>query len=361
MSGEEAGDSLPDRFEGSPGDDSLEDRSGLADFLTVGKPVVFYPEGRTDESTLERAVVRGWRPNGYILLEVPAYEPQEAPIASTMPLLIKLRHEGVTHEFDSAVLEPWTGVATAHFLAAWPREVRRVEVRKHERIVSLVQVNVVTEDGAWLKGQLRDLSAGGCKLYLKAPATTGSTVQLSFSLPDGSTLEDVRALVKSINPFGQGALVSCQFNDAEKEAREEVDLYVASAMDEIRAGHLPNRRRVVVIDPSPKLMSSLRHALAQRGFDVATASGAVDGFAVLRATLPHAILLNQAQSPASGFELVRILRATPGYKKLPIFLYGPDEAVLATRSIACGATDYIPYLISASRIADSVLSGGLEA
>lgn len=350
---------VPDPFDG--GFEEAGDPAGLASMLTVGKPVVYYPHGRVDEPDMERAIVRGWSQGVFVLLEMPHYPPEPIPFAEGTPLLIKFRHEGVTHEFDAAVQGHWTGMEAAHVLVSWPTEVRRVEVRKHERIVSLVQVNVVTEDGTWLKGQLRDLSAGGCKLFLKAPSDTGSTVSLSFSLPDGSTLEDVRALVKSVNPFGKGALVSCQFDDGEEEAREEVDLYVASALDEVRARHLPNRRRVVVVDSSPKLISSLRRALSQRGFDVATATGAVDGFAVMRTTLPHAILINQAQMPVHGFDLVRILRATPGFKKVPIFLYGPDDAILKTRSSAAGATDYIPYLVSASRIADTVLRGGLEA
>jgi c-di-GMP-binding flagellar brake protein YcgR/CheY-like chemotaxis protein len=350
---------VPDPFEGPP-IMFPEDEAGLAPLLAVGKPVVFYPDDDFDEAAMERAVVRGWHPDSYVLLELPRYAEDEVPHRMGTPLLIKFRHEGVTHEFDSSLLERWSGMDTAHVLASWPDKVRRVEVRKHERIVSMVQVNVVTEEGAWLKGQLRDLSAGGCKLYLKTPAETGTVVHLSFSLPDGSTLEDVRAFVKSINPFGKGALVSCQFDEDEHEAQEEVDLYVSTALDESRARHLPDRRRVVVIDGAPKLLGNLRKALSQRGFDVATAGGAVDGFAVMRATMPHAVLINQEQSPVSGYDLVRILRTTPGYKKLPIFLYGPESMSLARRAHEAGATEYIPYLINASRIAESVFSDGLE-
>jgi len=358
MNTEATNTAVPDPFD-NPAADAPADAAGLAPLMAVGKPVVFYPDGLMDEASMDRAVVRGWHPGSYVLLELPQYLPDDAPLREGTPLLVKFRYEGVTHEFDSTVRDIWTGMATAHVLAEWPGEVRRVEVRRHERIVSLVQVNLVTEEGAWLKGQLRDLSAGGCKLFLKTPAETGSVVHLSFSLPDGSTLEDVRALVKSVNPFGKGALISCQFDEAEKAAQEEVDLYVASALDDSRARHLPDRRRVVVIDSSPKLLANLRKALAMRGFDVASASGAVDGFAVLRSTAPHAVLINQAQTPLSGFELVRVLRATPGYKKLPIFLYGPESMLLTRHARDAGATDYIPYLVNASRIAESVFTGEL--
>lgn len=350
---------IPDPFE-LPEQPAPEDQAGLSPLLTVGKPVVFYLGGHRDENAMQRGVVRGWHAGGYLLIEVPQFVPRESADPAGSSVLMKFRHDGVTHEFDASIEGLWSGMAPPHFVLAWPSEVRRVEVRRHERIVSLVQVNLVTENGAWLKGQLRDLSAGGCKLYLRTPAETGSVVQLSMSLPDGSTLEDVRAVVKAVNPFGKGALVSCQFDESETGAREEVDLYVASALDEVRARRLPERRRVVVMGGSPKLLAHLRRALDQRGFDVVTATGPVDGFAMIRSTAPHAVLINEAQAALSGFDLVRVLRATPGMRRLPVFVFGPEDARHAAAARAVGATDYLPYLVSPGRLADSVMSQGVE-
>ena len=52
--------------------------------------------------------------------------------------------------------------------------------------------------------------------------------------------------------------------------------------------------------------------------------------------------------------LCRVVRGTPGFRKLPVFLYGPSDPDLEARAMAAGATGYIPFRGQSVRIVDSM-------
>jgi CheY-like chemotaxis protein len=303
-----------------------------------------------------KAYVRGWQKDSFILIELLPTEDQEAMLQDGAACFIKFRLEGDTWRFGTSVVDWWQSQQSHYFRLTWPEEVGKVAARRHERIDAQMPCNVVFEEGTWVKGQIRDLGAGGCRLCVKTPPETGSAVQLSFSLPDGTTLEDVRSLVRTASPFGKGAFLGCEFVDEEEDARREVELFVATHLERNRVGFQPGKR-VLILERDNRLASGLRGALERKGFDVLSAGGMVDGFSLLRTMLPSVLLVNYNSEQMDGLSICKVIRSTPGFRKLPLFLYGPESAEMEQAALAAGASGYIPYLLSAGKIVDSMFSG----
>ncbi len=347
------------RFEEMAGRAEYSDPEAKGDvesLLSVGKAVVAYFGSLGDQGAMYKCMVRGWNRGGYILIELP--EPEHIPpvMEPGTEVLMKLRHEGHTWHCATDLLDVWQTPASPHFRAAWPDHADRMFVRRWERIDTAVECNVVTETGDWLKGQIRDLGGGGCRVILRSAPEAGSRVYLSFTLPNGSTLEDIESMVRSASPFGQGAVIGCQFLDTTGNTEREVDLFVSAKLEETRRRHLRGQKRMLIIEPSPKVAAALRGSLEKRGFDCATAAGLVDGCALLRSLLPDALMINHEQGYISGFELCRIIKGTPGFRRLPVFIYGPEDASLVARAKDVSAAGYVPYRVSVRQMVDSVLA-----
>lgn len=336
-------------------DSKLIDESGRIDtFLRVGMSAMCYPDPARGGDRYHKAIIRGWQSDAYIIAELLSGDERKVTLPKNVPCLFKFRHEGMTWCFDTAVMDYWDTPAGADFRFAWPGALRKAALRQHERVDVMLPCNVVyEEEGTWLKGQIRDLGAGGVRLCVKSAPDAGSPVHLSFTLPDGTTLEDVKSVVRSAVPFGKGAILGVQFENGESDAAKEVELFVSTQLEQQRKSKR-GMRRVLIIESDAKLAAGLRRALERRGFDVATASGIVDGFALLRNLLPSVLMANADHGLMDGVDICRVVRGTPGFRKMPVFLYGPQSAGLEARATEVGATGYLPFTCQSGRIVDSV-------
>jgi len=333
-----------------------EARGSIEPLLAVGKTVAAYFGHLGDQGPMHRCIVRGWHDGRYVLLELPEPEQPHAELREGLEVLLKVRHEGDTWHCAADLLDVWQTQDGPHFRIAWPEHADKIFVRQWERIETAVECNVVTDTGDWLKGQIRDLGGGGCRVILRSAPEAGSRVYISFTLPNGSTLEDVESVVRSATPFGQGAVIGCQFVDQSGATEREVDLFVSAKLEETRRRLMRGQKRMLIIEPAPRVASTLRVSLERRGFDCATASSLIDGCALMRSLLPDALMINSAQGYISGFDVCRTIKATPGFRRLPVFIYGPDEASLADQAKEAGAAGYVPFRVSVRDMVDSVFA-----
>lgn len=332
----------------------IDESARIEGMLRVGMACMCYPEPTENTERFHKAIVRGWQAGAYLIAEVMSPDEQRIALAKETPCLFKFRHEGATWRFDSTVADRWDTPGGVHYRFSWPEELRKAPLRRHERVDVMLPCNVVYEnEGTWLKGQIRDLGSGGVRLCVKAPPAAGAPIHLSFTLPDGTTLEDVRSVVRSAAPYGKGAFLGVQFADDETEAKRDVELFVSTQLERQRKAKRGSRQ-VLIIEKDPKLAAGLRRSLERRGFDVATASGVVDGFALLRNLLPSVLMANVEHGLIDGADLCRVVRGTPGFRKLPVFLYGPADSGLEARATAAGASGYIPFGGQSVRIVDSM-------
>jgi DNA-binding response OmpR family regulator len=100
--------------------------------------------------------------------------------------------------------------------------------------------------------------------------------------------------------------------------------------------------RVLVVDDEADLLGMLRVLLAQRGFDVRTASSGLEALALTSADPPDLMLLDVMMQDMDGWETLKLLKLEPSSRDVPvIILSARAEAKDKIRGLQEGAVDYV--------------------
>jgi uncharacterized protein (TIGR02266 family) len=194
---------------------------------------------------------------------------------------------------------------------------------------------------------IENLSQGGAFIRSAHPQPVGTELALDFRLPNGSELK-AQAVVAFANANGMGVRFTL---DAESEAA----LQAAIAHISARA------RRALVVDDDALVRRMLADALADRGFEVVTASDGQDGLRVLsEELLALDLLVTDVYMPGmDGEKFVQMIRRAGGESDLAIVVVtGKMEPGLEPRLEAVGADAVLdkalgPELVA--QAADAVL------
>ena len=101
-------------------------------------------------------------------------------------------------------------------------------------------------------------------------------------------------------------------------------------------------KKVLIAEDDKFLGGAYRAKLQKAGFEVRIATDGVDGLAALDSFNPDIVLMDLLMPKMDGFEMLRQLRAKPGYEKIPVIIasnLGQKEDI--DRGMSLGATDYI--------------------
>lgn len=79
-------------------------------------------------------------------------------------------------------------------------------------------------------------------------------------------------------------------------------------------------RHVVLIEDEPNIIEAIRFLLTREGWTVDTHSDGADAVDVIRAAKPDLLILDLMLPNKSGMEILRDLRETEGFEKLPILM-----------------------------------------
>lgn len=102
---------------------------------------------------------------------------------------------------------------------------------------------------------------------------------------------------------------------------------------------MARRFRVLAIDDQPDALTLLRVLLTSHGFDVVTATNALDGLRTAYQTHPDIILLDVMMPNVDGFELCARLREVTSVPIIFVTARGTIEDVV--RGFSLGADDYL--------------------
>jgi two-component system, OmpR family, response regulator len=102
----------------------------------------------------------------------------------------------------------------------------------------------------------------------------------------------------------------------------------------------PERRRLLVVDDEPTIVSLLSASLRFVGFDVRTATNGVEALRVAEEFKPELLVLDVMLPDYDGFEVVRRLRA--GGRHVPVvFLTAKDGVQDKITGLTVGGDDYV--------------------
>lgn len=115
----------------------------------------------------------------------------------------------------------------------------------------------------------------------------------------------------------------------------------------------PRRRpaRVLVVDNSPDILFIMRELLSGPGYEVATATDALQAEAEIRVRPPDLILSDVVMPGKSGYELCRELKANPSTRLIPfVLITGLNNREDRVRGIEAGADDFLSKPIYAEEL-----------
>jgi DNA-binding response OmpR family regulator len=103
-----------------------------------------------------------------------------------------------------------------------------------------------------------------------------------------------------------------------------------------------SRRTVLVVEDNAIIVTLLRHLLERRGYQVETAGDGRAAVARLNEAPPGLVLLDVMLPFTDGFEVIRQMRATPGWSEVPvIMLTAKAQERNVVRALDAGANDYV--------------------
>ena len=102
------------------------------------------------------------------------------------------------------------------------------------------------------------------------------------------------------------------------------------------------RRRVLVVDDDPEIVTFLATLLELEGIDSTVATSAAAALEKLEHTVPHLVLLDIAMPDRDGLDLCRALKKDPRTRNVPVFVVSarPGKDVVE-RALAAGAEEFI--------------------
>jgi CheY-like chemotaxis protein len=102
------------------------------------------------------------------------------------------------------------------------------------------------------------------------------------------------------------------------------------------------RRRVLVVDDDPEIVTFLATLLELEGIDSTVATSAAAALEKLEHTVPNLVLLDIAMPDRDGLDLCRELKNDPRTRDVPVFVVSarPGKDVVE-RALAAGAEEFI--------------------
>ncbi|MDR3569150.1 MAG: PilZ domain-containing protein [Syntrophobacteraceae bacterium] len=101
----------------------------------------------------------------------------------------------------------------------YPREVEIRRIREHTRVKVDIETRVTLGDGQSVAAKMTDISRGGCRLTFsqRVRATKGSSLGLTFELPNDVTVEKIEAVVAKIKQVERITETGLTFSGQHKE------------------------------------------------------------------------------------------------------------------------------------------------
>jgi len=328
--------------------------SDIESLLRVGEVIVLHLNPSKTGGPRHKTFVRGWHKPYHITLDRPEVRDRYVPLRNGQPCLVRFLSYGKACGFESAVFDWDSRRPKAYCRVTWPEDVEMISFRRFQRVDAFVPCTL-TLGGEARDAEVRDLSIGGCRVYAPTILSEGSSIKLSFALPDGLPIEGIQATVRNGAALNEGALLGCEFGEAQEHLQSDIAFFVAAALR--RTGSDQDEvSRVLVVDENEERITAFRRDFEERGWDVFAASSTIEGLLRLRMLPLNALLVSHDQKALSPIELVQLLKTTRGVEDLPVFVYGGTDAAVSEKARAAGAADCFPSAMETKQVCEAIVS-----
>lgn len=225
--------------------------------------------------------------------------------------------------------------------------------RRAARIVLYLDLEL-TFEGRVLRVGTQDVTPFGLFVRLAEPLPEGTRVELAL-VRDGQRLPATATVVHSLGPDdaaalgrhpGNGLALADDFATAAFSAELcriiEYDPQVAPAADELR---------IVIADPSTRLLERLSTSMGNAGFTVATATNGMEAMGAAMSKRPDVVLADRDLPVMDGLALLAALGKVPELAAVPVIIMGERADDLdRLAAFQRGAHDFIPKPFTALEV-----------
>ena len=116
-------------------------------------------------------------------------------------------------------------------------------------------------------------------------------------------------------------------------------------------------KKILIVDDEEGFLALLRQALEERGFEVSTASNAIDAGIEMSGTLPALILMDVKMPGIDGLQACQALKANPKTKDVPVIIISAlsDESDIH-RAKKIGVIDYFVKPVDMEKLISRIKS-----
>ena len=318
------------------------ERRDVEHYLEVGAILILHTDPNRKNGPRHKTILRGWRKGAHLLLDRPKTETgMFAALQEGQPCVFRFIYDGLACAFDASVIEWDTRRHNPYLRVQWPQEIQYLQFRRYERVHLRAEAVVTAPNQEQYRGEIRDLSTGGCGFTTTVAPQEGLThVTVSFELPDGVALKDARALVRNVRATPDSHMLGLEFEPDQESVQNDIGFYVTSTLSRTKGGGSASPS-VLIIDPDEKRSGTLRRGLDRQNIDAFVATNVIDGLHRLRTIGPEALLVCAALREIPGREICRIVRSHEDFGQIYMGLYGGEQAKEAAAAAQLGIA-YFP-------------------
>ncbi|GMW01084.1 MAG: hypothetical protein AMXMBFR84_22210 [Candidatus Hydrogenedentota bacterium] len=311
----------------------------LEEYLYVGLATLFDPNAHHGGASRFRTLVRGWQRDRFLMMDWPSVEEKVLLLRPDKQCVVQFFNKGRACGFNTQILDTGSSRQPC-FRIEWPSTFEVVAIRQHERAPVNVSCWITDTHGATFAGILRDLSAGGCGVVMDTPLAKGASAKLRFALNKVTAFDDVEVVVRSFAEVSDGTMLGMQFVNMSEVVADQIELYVAMALGQLR-NMTSTAQRVLIFEGPGAADNPVRDQLEALGYEVTSSSNLVDGFYQLKLLLPDLLIIRQDMPDMTGDAICRIIRKSHGCEALPLLVHGASNPTAKTKAEEAGATGYL--------------------
>jgi DNA-binding response OmpR family regulator len=218
--------------------------------------------------------------------------------------------------------------------------------RRNNRVAMNLPVEVIS-NGKKLRAVSQDLSAFGMFIRMSPPLPAGAVVQIVIS-PNGQRMLTTGQVTHSLTEveartLGRFPGIGVVFRDPVRPADEQFAEAVLRLLDSHTANQQRAGIRIVVGDPSTRLLERLSTALDNAGFSVATATNGMEAIGACLSKTPDVVLIERDMPVVDGLHVLQEMGRHAELASVPVMMMSEDATDLSRlQAVQLGAMDFIP-------------------
>ncbi len=205
----------------------------------------------------------------------------------------------------------------------------------------------VIANGKKLRAVSQDLSAFGMFIRMSPPLAAGTVVQVVIS-PNGQRLLTTGQVSHSLaeveaRTLGRFPGIGVVFRDPVRPADEMFAAAIHRLLESNAKIQPKHDIRIVVGDPSTRLLERLSTALDNAGFSVATATNGMEAIGACLSKTPDVVLIERDMPVVDGLHVLQEMGRHAELASVPVMMMCEDASDLSRlQSVQLGAMDFIP-------------------